>query len=248
MISQRSEKRGARPDLRCPQLEPALVYPLQAWEHPASLPAASATVSETSQAPASGARVVAILGTAAASRSAQPLPQAVSCCAPSLPTWRSPGSARSGGAATSRARTAGPAPFHQCDPASTLHQGRALSGLCCTRTSDRYCAPARRASGRAWASRFRRYRALDDRRHRQRHRGHRTGPYPRQADPARHRHQSRDQHRSADLSPRAARQSLPSTWPRSPTCPEDELIGAAPGHAEVERAATDRSRYTTREP
>lgn len=38
----------------------ALVYPLQAREHPASPPAAPATVSETSQAPASGARVVAI--------------------------------------------------------------------------------------------------------------------------------------------------------------------------------------------
>nr|WP_205525250.1 hypothetical protein [Novosphingobium sp. THN1] len=54
----------------------ALVYPLQAREHPASPPAAPATVSETSQAPASGARVVAIPVPLPLPGQLKPLPQA----------------------------------------------------------------------------------------------------------------------------------------------------------------------------
>src|SRR5229473_340528 len=50
----------------------------------------------------------------------------------------------------------------------------------------------------------RRYLALDHRRHRERNRRRQKGPHPGQANPTRTRHQSRHQHRSADLFPRTA--------------------------------------------
>ena len=69
-------------------------------------------------------------------------------------------------------------------------------------------ARGRRDPGRRRADRRGRHRALDRRRHRERVRRHPPHPHPRQADPARSRHQPRDQHRSAHLSSRAARHAV----------------------------------------